>query len=139
MALSQPTVYVIATDVDGTRAALETAIPLARGSRCALAVLVPQVVPRPLAVDAPADSTAFTVRRYRDLVRALGGDAHVRLCLCRRVEDVIHQMLPAKATVVVGGEAGTWLVTRDEGLVRRLSHLGHHVVFAPIEHATTGD
>jgi hypothetical protein len=47
---TQPTVHVLATGVDGTRGALATAIPLARGSRARVAVMVPQVVPYPLAV-----------------------------------------------------------------------------------------
>ena len=37
------------------------------------------------------------------------------------------------ATVVVGGAAGTWRASREERLARRLTHLGHRVVFAPIE------
>jgi hypothetical protein len=132
-AATQQTIYAIATEFEGTRAALTAAIPLARGSRARLVVLVPQVVPYPLPVDGPVDSTAVAGGRYRDLVEDLDGAAEVRVCLCRDADDVIERGLPPRATVVVGGAAGTWRVTTDERLARRLAHLGHHVIFAPIE------
>ena len=59
-ATSQSTVYVISTTVDGTRAALAAAIPLSFGSSARRVLLVPQIVPYPLAVDGPVDSTTFT-------------------------------------------------------------------------------
>jgi len=138
-AATQATIYAIATEFEGTRAALTAAIPLARGSRARLVVLVPQVVPYPLPVDGPVDSTALAGRRFRDLVDELEGVAEVRICLCRDADDVIGLALPAQATVVIGGAAGSWRTTADERLARRLTHLGLHVIFAPIEeHPITG-
>jgi hypothetical protein len=131
-ASSQATVYALATTLDGTRATLAAAVPLARGSSARLQLLVPQVVPYPLPLEAPAESISFVAERYRSLLRQLEAEADVRLCLCRRPDDVLR-MLPAHATVVVGGPAGTWRAQREERLAWRLTHLGHHVVFAPIE------
>jgi hypothetical protein len=128
---TQPTVHVLATSVDGTRAALATAIPLARGSRGRLVVLVPQIVPYPLAVDGPTDATAFTERRYRDLVEEVDGDAEVRVCLCRALRDVV-QAIPPASTVVVGGRSGGVMASREERLARRLTRLGYHTVFAAV-------
>ncbi len=130
---TQSTVFVIATTFEGTRAALLTAIPLAKGSCARLVVLAPQVVPYPLPVDRPVDSTSFALERYRDLIQELDGQAQVRVCLCRHADDVVWRMLPARSTVVVGGPAGTWRASREERLARRLTHLGHHVIFAPID------
>lgn len=138
-AATQLTVYVVATTFEGTRAALAAAIPLARGSGARLALLVPQVVPYPLPVDGPVDSTAFTADRYRDLVHELDGEADIRVCLCRHADDVIWQMLPSQAAVVVGGSAGTWRASREERLERRLAHLGYRVVFAPIAERRVDD
>lgn len=131
-AATQPIVHTIATCFEGTRAALVAAIPLARGSCARLIVLVPVVVPYPLPVDGPADSTAFAAERYRDLVHELDGEAQVCVCLCRDPDDVIRRMLPSHATVVVGGAAGTWRASREERLARRLTHLGHRAIFSPI-------
>lgn len=130
-ASTQRTVYVVATRFEGTRAALEAAIPLARGSRARLVVLVPQIVPYPLAVDAPTEAAEFTERRYRDLVHEANGEAEIKVCLCRTPRDVV-QTIPAASTVVVGGPSGAVLPSREERLTRRLTHLGHRVIFAPI-------
>jgi hypothetical protein len=129
---TQPTVYVVATGFEGTRAALAVAIPLARGSCARLMLLAAQVVPYPLPVDRPVVSTAFTAERYRDLVHELDGEAQVRLCLCRHADDIIGRMLPSRSTVVVGGPAGTWRASREELIARRLTHVGHRAIFAPI-------
>jgi hypothetical protein len=131
-ASTQPTSYVIATQFEGTQAALEAAIPLARGSRARLMVLVPQIVPYALSLDDLGGPAPFATERYRNLLHQLHAEAEVRLCRCRRLDDVIQQMLPLQAMVVVGGPAGTWRASREERLARRLAHLGHRVVFAPI-------
>ena len=128
-AQTQPALYVLATSFDGMRAALTTGVPLARGSHARLVVLVPQIVPYPLEVDGPTDATAFTERRYRDLVRAAHGDAEIRVCLCRSPRDVVKS-IPACSTVVVGGRTGSIWPSDEERLSRQLIREGHHAVFA---------
>jgi hypothetical protein len=130
-AMTQPTLYVIATRFEGTRPALETAIPLAKGSRARLVLLVPQIVPYPLPVDGPAEATAFVERRYSDLVDEMDGKAAIRILLCRTLNDVLPTIPPA-ATIVVGGASGSLLPSRGERLTRRLTHLGHRVIFTPV-------
>ena len=125
----QTVVFVVATTINGTRAALAAAVPLARGSLARLVVLVPQVVPYPLAVDAPADITAFNERRHRDLVREADAEAEITVCLCRTPNDVLHT-IPPESTVVIGGPSGSVLPSREERLSRHLTRMGHHTVFA---------
>ena len=98
-ASTQRTLYVIATRFDGAGPALETAIPLARGLRARLVLLVPQIVPYPLPVDGPAEATAFVERQYSDLVRDMDGEAAIRILLCRTLNDVLP-VIPPAATVV---------------------------------------
>jgi hypothetical protein len=130
-AANQPTIHVLATSIDGTRAALATAVPLARGSSARLVVLVPQIVPYPLAVDRPTDATCFTERRYRDMVEKTGGEAAIQVCLCRTIRD-IERVIPRTTTVVLGGPSGAVLASREERLARRLTRLGYHTVFAAV-------
>src|SRR5258708_5624847 len=125
----QPIVHVLATSNDATSAALRTAIPLARGSGASLVVMVPQIVPYAIALDAPVDRS-MPAQRYRKLVESLGGQARIEVCLCRRREDVTR-MLPAHAVVVMGGEASRLWPDADSRLARRLTKLGHRVVFVP--------
>jgi hypothetical protein len=129
-ATTQRTLYVIATRFEGAGPALATAIPLARGLRARLVLLVPQIVPYPLPVDGPAGATAFVERRYSDLVHEMEGEAAIRILLCRTVSDVLP-LIPPAATIVVGGESGSVLPSREERLRRRLMHLGHRVIFTP--------
>lgn len=123
----QPTVHVLATTPEGTRSALEAAVPLARGSGARLLLLVPQIVPYAVEAGQPLQATDFVVRRYRDLVQQLGAEASIRVCLCRRPDDV-SELLPEHATVVAGGGMPGWIPTAAQRLLRRMSRQGHHVI-----------
>jgi hypothetical protein len=123
-------VHVLATSLEGTRAALQTAIPLARGSRSRLIVIVTQVVPFDIARQPPADATNATMRRYRDLVADMDGEAQLRLCLCRKLQDATL-LLPRRAVVVVGGASGGLIPSLEMKLVKGMTRLGHTVVFVP--------
>ena len=123
----QPTVHVVATSFDATRAALEAAVPLARGAGAKLLVLVPQILPYAVELETPVASAEFAVRNYRKVVEDLGGNASIHLCLCRRPADV-SQLLPEHALVVVGGHPAKWLHNSEERLVRHMARLGHQVI-----------
>jgi len=125
-------VHVLATTFEATRAALSAAIPLAKGSASRLIVIVPKVISYAVPLDDGMDSTEFAVRHYRDLVADFDGSAQVRICLCRRVDDIVRQLLPSGSTVVVAGHAKRWLASEEMKLARRLTALGHHVVFVPL-------
>jgi hypothetical protein len=124
-------VHVLASSIEGARAALQTAIPLARGTRSRLIVIVTKVVPFADAPDASGDPRDFTMRQYRALVSDLDGEAQLRLCLCRTARDAAAQLLPRGATVVVGGPSGHIVPSPEIRLVRSMAKLGHHVVFVP--------
>ena len=131
----QPTVHVIATTFDGTRAALAAAVPLARGSQRAARACSCRRSCRTRCRSTRRPSRRRSRRSgYRGAACTNSARRReVRVCLCRHADDVVRRMLPAHATVVVGGPAGTWRASREERLARRLTHLGHRVIFAPIE------
>jgi hypothetical protein len=127
MTIMERTIHVLATTPGATRAAIAAAVPLARGAGARLLVLVPHAFSSPTDRDERRDSTDRVVDTYRDLVTELGGDGAVRLCLCSRPED-LSRLLPAHATIVVGGEPLGWLPTSATRLARRMVALGHHVI-----------
>src|SRR5258705_7643463 len=127
---SQPTVQVIATTSEGTRAALATAVPLAKGLAAKLVLIVPRIVPYAVELDASCESTAFFVRQYTTVLERLGGSATGDVCLCRRLQDVVMKVAAARSTAVVGGPVGRWLTSPEERFANRLSHHGVPVVFA---------
>src|SRR5216683_2238390 len=127
---SQATVQVIATTSEGTRAALATAVPLAKGLAAKLVLIVPRIVPYAVELDAPCEPATFLVKHYTDVIERLGGNATVEICLCRRLRDVVMKVAATRSTVVVGGPVGRWLTSPEERFANRLTHRGVSVVFA---------
>jgi hypothetical protein len=134
---SQKTIHVIATTFEGTRAALATAVPLARGSGAKLVVIVPRIVPYPADLDASADATAFFAKRYRAAVEEQGGEARIEVCVCRGIDDVIAKLVATDSRIVIGGPAGRWLTSPEERFANRLSRLGRSVIFVACGPNTT--
>jgi hypothetical protein len=123
------TVHVIATTFEGTRAALDAAIPLASGSRASLTLVVPQVVPYAVDIEAPLPSTVFFVKRYQRIIADLGGTVAIDVCHCRGLDEIASNEAQSGATVVIGGPAGRWLTSPEERFAGRLAELGCRVVF----------
>jgi hypothetical protein len=126
----QPTIQVIATTSEGTRAALATAVPLAKGLAAKLVLIVPCIVPYAVDLDVPCESTTFFVRQYTTVIERLGGSATINVCLCRRLHDVVLKVVAARSTAVVGGPVGRWFTSPEERFANRLSVYGVPVVFA---------
>ena len=133
----QPTVHVIATTFEGTRAALAAAVPLAKGSDCRLAVLVPLILSDAVEPDIPPESLPAFVQRYEDIVRELGGTADVTVCRCESLDKIVAKMVAAGTPVVVGGPAGHWLTSPEERFVNCLVRAGCQVVFVACGANTT--
>jgi putative OmpL-like beta-barrel porin-2 len=129
IAASQPTIHVIATTFEGTRAALATAVPLAKGSGAKLVVIVPRIVPYPAERDALTDSSAFFARRYRAAIEDLGGEARIEVCMCRGIDDIVAKLVATESRIVIGGPAGRWFTSPEERLAHRLSQSGRAVIF----------
>ena len=131
-------VQVIATTYEGTRAAIETAVPLARGSQRPLTVVVPKiVVDYPQSTDEAADATEAAVEDYKEFIDELDGNGSVRVCLCQSVDDLIERMTAPNMTIVVGGPSGRWRMSPEERFANRLSRRGRHVVFTSTGPSTT--
>lgn len=130
--VTQGVVHVLATSVDAAANALKEAVPLARGSFRRLVLLVPKIVPYPLALDDRADDAEFLARRYSDLLTRAADGGECRVCVCRRLEDVVDA-LPAGSTIVLSGPSSPWWAVGAARTTHRLiSHLvarGHRTVF----------
>ena len=124
--------HIVATTDEGTRRALVETRRLTDGSDVTVVLLVPRVVAYRRDGDssnAASDATALTAR-YRALAAAVGVHAVIRLCLCRRPDDVFQWMLGPRTNVVIGGRRRWWWPTAAERIALRLRQQGHHVVFA---------
>lgn len=126
----QQTVYVIATTFDGTRAALATAVPLARGCAARLVIVVPRIVSCIAERESPCESTELLAKRYRDIVHHMGALAEVEICASIGLDDLVAKVCAAHATLVVGGPVGRWITSPEERFANRLASAGCRVVFA---------
>jgi hypothetical protein len=125
---TRPTVQVIATTIAGTTAALETAVPLASGSNARLLVIVPHLVSYPIEAGAAIEPTSHFVKAYEELAARLGGDAHVEVVLCRRLESLVDQLIDRDATIVIGGPVGRWITSPEERFANLVSARGRRVI-----------
>jgi hypothetical protein len=122
-------IYVVATTLEGTRAAIAAASAVAEGSGTGAVLFVPWVVPYVEPLDRPSDSVAFGVRNFRRLAEESGIPVTVRVCLCRSSSAAIAAMLPGDSVVVVGGPSRQWWPSREQRLAARLSRSGRRVLF----------
>jgi hypothetical protein len=124
------TVYVVATSDTGTRAAVRAAKTLGAGLSIEIVLIVPHVVPYPLALDPAAPTAAHAVSRSRMLAESIDAPVSINICVCRPGPLNAAGALPPGATVVVGGRRRRWWPTPAERLAHGLTQLGHRVVFA---------
>jgi hypothetical protein len=122
-------VVVLHTDTKGTLEALKAAANLAQGLTARIRLVVPQVVPYPLPVNAPDVPAAFTCRRFHALVSGARIDTYVDIRLGREKREILESALRPHSMVVLGGRRGWW-PSRESRLAYRLERMGHHVVFA---------
>jgi hypothetical protein len=121
---------IVATTDEGTRCALRAATNLANGSDARVLLLVPHVIR--LFQPANRHDAILITDRYRAIARDVGVDALVRLCVCRRVDDMFRWMLGPGARIVIGGRQRRWWPSAAQRMARRLEALGHDVVFATV-------
>jgi hypothetical protein len=125
-------VQVVATTDEGTRCALAEASQLTDGLNGRIIVLVPHQVSYAVPLDDPNEAPEVITEQYRSLASAVGIEATVRLCLCRRHDDVFRWLLFRRSPIVIGGRRRKWWPTAAERVARRLIAEGHDVIFADV-------
>jgi hypothetical protein len=121
-------IIVLHTKAKETLGALKMASGLASGLAPVRLVAI-QVVPYPLALDAPQVSVEFLENRFVKMVSEAAVNASVDIRLGRDTADVLESQLGPHSVVVMGGRRRRW-PTATTRLARRLERLGHQVVFA---------
>jgi len=123
-------VHVIATTLEGTRCALTAAKRLTRGLDARIVLLVPRLASAADTPDRTAAERVTIVDEHRALAADVGAHVTVLFCVCRRLDDVAHQMLGRSSLVIVGGRKHLWWPSREQRLVERLTREGYAVVLA---------
>jgi hypothetical protein len=92
-------------------------------------LLVPQVVPYPLALNEPAVRPSHVASRLLALARDAGVEATIEIRLCREALDALRQWLRPHSIVVLGTR-GRWWQPGSGRLGQLLRKEGHHVVLS---------
>jgi hypothetical protein len=121
-------VQVIATSVNGTRAALAAARRLAADLTAHVVVFVPFVVPYGEVLEHPTVDPEVIGARYGRLAEELSLEAEVRVCVCRSWAEALGSVLSHDAPVVVGGDTRRWFPTREQKLAASLVRGGYDVL-----------
>jgi hypothetical protein len=123
-------VNVVADDITGAEAAIESAVALATDLEGELHVILAQVVPYPLPLESPVVPFEFTCERVRNLVGAGAVDCSVHVCLCRDAMLLLNKLLPIHSIAVVGPGRGWFRRRRAEKIARTLEKNGCHTILA---------
>jgi hypothetical protein len=124
--------YVVFTDLEATKAAIQTAGQLGRDLNARVVLLVAKVVPYPLPLDSPPVAPEFTDGVFSQLASEQDAEVAVRVYLCRDRDETIRDRLPPGSLVVIGRRAAWWR-TSASLLGRRLQRDGHRVVFVTFQ------
>src|SRR5689334_16386542 len=94
------TIHVVATTVEGTRAALEEATAMARGDSGRVVLFLRRSAPT---LDkGPASDRGAAERALRQLTESFNPRPNILACVCQRAVDIV-QLFQSSARVVIGG------------------------------------
>jgi hypothetical protein len=125
-------INVVFTNIEGTTAALKRAVDLVIDLEGETRIIVPHVVPFPLPLEEPTVPIEFTCQQIQCLAGSVGADPYVDVFLCRDRFDLLRQVLPSEAIVVIGTRKH-WLPTMAWRTARALRKHGCIVLLAPYE------
>jgi hypothetical protein len=132
-----PTIHVVATTMDGTRAALRAAASMAASRHARVVLLIPRSSGAGL--DTPPLFINRLVDRFDELSKALGQPVQIRVCLAPSPAAAARQMTPADATVVLGGRTSMFWPGTEERLAASLRRTGRAVVFVGCQDTRSTD
>lgn len=125
-------IAVVFTSVASTLTALKEAGNLASDLGARIMLVVPQVVPYPLPLDAPPVLVEFNENRFRMIANESAVETSVKIYLGRdRFKTVTTALKPGSIVVLSGRKR--WWPTKDGRLAKQLHRAGYQVIFKETE------
>ena len=125
------TVWVIFTDLAGTRAVVREAEGLAQQLGAHLRLVMPYEVHYSLPLEEPPVPVEFLEGQLYDLADMSGMEVEGQVCLCRDKRSALGNLLPPNSLIVVGGRK-RWWPPEGQNLSRVLQKEGHHVIYVEL-------
>jgi len=123
-------ITVIATTVEGTLAAVNVAVPLAKGADARVLVLVPHIVSSAAHAEAPGEPVEAAIEGYRGALRELGSRGTIERCVSIGLDALVDRIRHTTSLIIVGGPVGRWFTSPEERFANRLTRCGCQVLFA---------
>jgi hypothetical protein len=114
-------IHVLATSIEGTRAALSAAKPMAQQSGLPVVLMIPT-----RRDDRDAN---WLVAGYEQLARDVGQPVRVRIGMSPSEVAAMASLSPVDSTVIIGGNSRWWWPTLEERIATGLRRTGRRVVF----------
>jgi hypothetical protein len=124
-----PTISVVATTIDGTKAALIAAKQEAQERGARVALLVPRVDSPAPPAERFVDTTNWLVANLEEVARDVGQPVQVRVCAGPSAAEIAALLSPANGTLFVGGPVHWLWPGAEERLAAKLRRAGRDVVF----------
>jgi hypothetical protein len=102
---------------------------LADGLRARIRLLVTEVVPYPLSLDAPDIAPEFTQRHFKTIAADARIDTRIDIRLGRDEAQMLESALKPGSVIVMGVRSGWW-PTPERRMAKRLKRRGHQIIFA---------
>jgi hypothetical protein len=127
--IAERTIHVVATSIDGTKAALTAAKRAAQQRGARVVLLVPKVD----SPDAPADhfseSTSWLAARYQKVARDIGQPVQMRVCAGQNAAKAAALLTPINGVIFMGGPVRWFWPSAEERIAAALRRTGRDVVF----------
>lgn len=114
------------TTAELARAALSKAAQFSCGLAAHLRLVRAEIVPYPLAVEAPAVRLAHLRNEMETVLASCELEAEAEIVLAREMETAMRKALRPRSLVILASHRRLWR-TREEELKRLCSRLGHEV------------
>ena len=120
-------IHVLATSIEGTRAALSAVKPIAEQSGLPVVLMIP--------TEAGHRDANWLVASYEQLARDVGQAVRVRVGVSSNVVASAQMLTERDSPLVIGGPSRWWWPTAEERLAAQLRRAGRDVLFVGCEKA----
>ena len=114
-------IHVLATSIEGTRAALSAVKPIAEQSGLPVVLMIP--------AQAGHRDANWLVAGYEQLARDVGQPVRVRIGVSSNVVASAEMLTERDSPLVIGGPSRGWWPTAEERLAAQLRRAGRDVLF----------
>jgi hypothetical protein len=121
-------INVVFTEIQSTELALKRAVELAIDLGAETQIIVPHIVPYPLALECPVVPLEFMCKQLEILAASVGADPYIHVYLCRDAIALLRKLLPPGSIAVLHARNRWLFPSKSQRIARALQRYGCAVV-----------